>query len=287
MARIPNATWRPLKENETQASIKPTQVILHTAVDAPGPTRLPDYFDRTDISVESHVWIPLGGEIVQMLDTEVRADANRFANRRPDGTGAISIETEDEGNPEGVPWTEAQLLSIENVIRWANEVHGIPLVRCSTPSSPGIGYHSMFGAPSAWTPSAGKTCPGSTRIAQFDTVLMPRLTRATKQEVTIVNKSSADALAEALYGALLLRAPDSAGKAFWSGVGQEKGALEMITGFLVSANAEIVKARKAADAERAFIRQELEVLKELVADHSPAAVGVDAVIEEIVARLED
>lgn len=282
MAIMPGVTWRPLKENATQARIKPTQIIYHTAVDQPGPTRLPDYFDRTDVTVESHFWIPLDGEIVQMMDTEVRADANRFAN-----DSAISIETEDEGDPVGFPWTEAQLAALVRVAVWANKVHGIPLTICQSPTGPGQGFHSMWGAPSAWTPSRGKTCPGPTRIRQFHEELLPRLARATTpQEANAVNKSAADQLAEALYGALLLRAADPAGKEYWSGVGQKDGAVAMITGFLIGANPEIVKARQAQAAERAAISRDLAALKTAVGKLEAPTVDIDVVIDEIISRLE-
>ncbi|MFA5937382.1 MAG: peptidoglycan recognition family protein [Candidatus Paceibacterota bacterium] len=166
MARCELAAWRPLPENATQQRITPTQVILHSAVDAPGPTSLFGYFARADIGLESHFFVKLDGSIEQYMDTKVQADANRWANVR-----AISIETEDEGNPNQRPWTDAQVRSLVALLQWANQRHGIPLKRCSTWISPGVGYHSMFGAPGPWTPAAGKTCPGHARIAQFNGLL--------------------------------------------------------------------------------------------------------------------
>ncbi len=165
---LPEARW--------QSKITPTQIILHTAVDGPGPTNLQDYFERRDIRTESHYWIPFEGPIVRMMPTTPgearRADANRYANKRPDGTGAISIETEDDGTPEVTPWSRHQLNGLKEIIWLESERHGIPLTRCEHPADPGIGYHSMWGAPSAWTPYWGKTCPGSARIAQFDDLLI-------------------------------------------------------------------------------------------------------------------
>lgn len=167
MARFPGAVWRPLPENSTQPRITPTQVILHSAVDAPGPSSLWSYFRRSDVTVESHFFVKWDGTVEQYMDTEVRADANRHANAR-----AISIETEDDGNPDATPWSDAQIDAIVRIIRWAHEVHGIPLRLCPAWDQPGIGYHTMFGAPGPWTPVA-KTCPGRARIAQ-----MPRIMAA-------------------------------------------------------------------------------------------------------------
>jgi hypothetical protein len=210
---MPGATWRPLPENETQSKIRPTQIILHTAVDAPGPTRLERYFARVDVTVESHFWVPLHRDIVQMMDTEVRADANYRANRRADGTGAISIETEDEGDPIGVPWTKHQIDAIVAILLWAHIVHGIPMVKCAGPASPGIGYHAMWGAPSAWTPARGKTCPGPTRIAQFRDTILPRVQG---EQETGMNEDQARDFANACYGAIVHRPADQGGLDFWT-----------------------------------------------------------------------
>ena len=170
MARYPSAVWRPLPENSHQGNITPTQVILHTAVDAPGPTSLYPFFARGDVSVESHFFVKFDGTVEQYMDTTVRADANRLANSR-----AISIETEDDGSPAQWPWTAAQVEALVDLILWISVRHGIPLERCPRWDQPGIGYHSMWGAPSPWTPAAGKTCPGSVRIRQFNDIILPRL----------------------------------------------------------------------------------------------------------------
>lgn len=171
MARCPFAHWRPIAENNTQPIIKPTQYLLHSAVDHPGRTDLRRYFARDDVKVESHFWVYLDGTIDQYLSTDVRADANSGANRRPDGTGAVSVETEDEGNPDERPWTAAQVKSLVRLGVWLHETHGIPARQCRTEDDPGIGYHTLFGAPSKWTSVNGKTCPGHARVKQFPAIL--------------------------------------------------------------------------------------------------------------------
>lgn len=171
MARCPFANWRPIPENATQPAITATQYILHSAVDHPGPTDLGAWFSREDVRVESHFYIHLDGTIDQFIDTSRSADANSGANRRPDGTGAVSVETEDEGNPDERPWTSQQLASLIRLGRWLRSEHAIPSRMCRTPDDPGIGFHSMWGAPSGWTSVPGKTCPGRARIRQFPDVV--------------------------------------------------------------------------------------------------------------------
>ena len=169
MARCPFARWRPLPENATQGRIDPTQFILHTAVDAPGETDLYGYFARGDVGVESHFFIQLDGDVIQYMDTTVRADANSTANGR-----AISVETEDDGRL--MSWTPAQMASIFRLGEWVMQVHPRVARRvCPHHDEPGWGYHSMWGAPSPWTPAVGKTCPGAPRILQFKNDIRPWL----------------------------------------------------------------------------------------------------------------
>lgn len=273
MAQMPGAEWRPLPENATQTKIRPTQVILHTAVDAPEPTRLERWFARVDVTVESHFWITLDGTIVQMMDTEVRADANRFANKRPDGTGAISIETEDEGDPLGVPWTEAQLEALKKVILWAHEEHGIPLELCSSHDSPGIGWHAMWGAPSEWTPAAAKTCPGRVRIQQIHTQLLPSLSKEKK-----MTYEEAEKAVTVLYRTLLGRDPDPAGLDYWAGLGLDRESL--FWAFLEATAPELRQRTLRLD------RLELAI-ERLEQKNSSVSVGVDDVIDELIYRLEE
>lgn len=167
MARYPQASWRPLPEATREPLITATQVILHTAVS--GAASLYGYFARQDVVVESHFYVNQEG-VEQYVDTSRQADANRDANVR-----AISIETWDGGDPEHTPWTPRQLDLLTDLLVWCCRTHGIPATRCLNWSAPGIGWHSMWGAPSHWTPVAGKTCPGRPRIQQVP-VLIERVT---------------------------------------------------------------------------------------------------------------
>jgi hypothetical protein len=176
---MPDVVWDPLPENRTEPYINPSQIIIHTAVD--GNLNIPDYFRRRDVYVESHFWITRDGRITQMMDTHRQADANYRANY-----SAISVETEDDGDPEGIPWTNAQIGSLVRVIQWASATHGIPIERCRSSTAPGVGWHSMWSYPtdpinlrgrpvaSPWTTALGKTCPGRTRIRQLVETVLPR-----------------------------------------------------------------------------------------------------------------
>jgi len=264
MARMEEAAWRPLPENSTQTKINPTQIILHTAVDAPGPTDLPRYFARSDVAVESHFWVTMDGSITQMMDTNVRADANRRANYR-----AISIETEDEGNPVGVPWSKAQIDSIVKIILWAHEAHNIPLELCSAWDTPGIGWHAMWGAPSNWTPAAGKTCPGPTRIAQIHGEVLPALA----QEAPPMDYNEAKEQLIEDYPKYTGRTHDTSGLEYWAN--------------------EIASGRQTLqDVRHIFLDSEgLERIWRKLNDLEQEGTGdcttTDEVIEEIIDRLEN
>ena len=167
MAVYPGAVWRPLPENAYQVSIVPRTVILHSAVDAPGPSSLFNFF-RYSSGLESHFFVKNDGVVEQYMDTSVRADANLYAN-----PFAISIETEDEGDPNDRKWTPAQIKAIKGILNWVWRVHPtVPRRLCPAWDEGGIGYHTMFGAPSQWTPVV-KTCPGTIRKVQFHAELKP------------------------------------------------------------------------------------------------------------------
>ena len=105
-----------------------------------------------------------------LVDTEQyrsvlwQADANYQAN-----DFAVSIET--QGFEHGT-WNDAQLASIKRLLLWLHNEHGIPLRECEGPFGSGVGYHTMWGAPSAWTPVA-KSCPGPDRKVQFSNDIVP------------------------------------------------------------------------------------------------------------------
>lgn len=187
MSLCPFAVKKLLPENDRQARIVPVSAIWHSAVDAPGPTSLYGYFARADVGLESHFFIKLDGTIEQYMDTHVRADANFRANSffrdvggRYVRCGAVSVETEDDGNPDQRVWTPAQVESSIRLGRWIRDEHRIPAVLCPTWDGNGFGYHTLF--PNDWTNVRGKTCPGRIRIPQFKNIILPGIAGNTEED---------------------------------------------------------------------------------------------------------
>ncbi|WP_327592435.1 N-acetylmuramoyl-L-alanine amidase [Streptomyces chartreusis] len=177
MAWYPGAVKMELQpESDGQPAIRPTQLILHSVI-APWTARRIFEYWRDSSSLESHFGLGYEGDLGQYIGTETRADANAGANRRADGTGAVSIET--ASNTSGTdPWTAAQIEQLIRLGVWLHQRHGIPLRICRTHNDPGFGYHSMF---PQWSTS-GTACPGNARIKQFREVVFPGIVaRATGQ----------------------------------------------------------------------------------------------------------
>ncbi|MDJ0460573.1 N-acetylmuramoyl-L-alanine amidase [Streptomyces sp. H27-C3] len=168
MAWYPGATkWELQPESDQQAAIRPTQFIVHSII-APWTARRVYEYWRDSTNLESHFGLGYAGDLGQFVGTETRADANAAANRRPDGTGAVSIET--ASNLQGSdPWTAQQLERLIALGVWLHRTHGIPLRICRTTSDPGFGYHRLH---SAWAVS-GTACPGDARVKQFNAVVFP------------------------------------------------------------------------------------------------------------------
>jgi len=168
MAWYPGATKYELQpESDDQPAIRPTQFIVHSIIAPWTAKRVYEYW-RDSTNLESHFGLGYEGDLGQFIGTETRADANAGANRRADGTGAVSIET--ASNLQGSdPWTAAQVEKLIRLGVWLHQQHGIPLRICRTHDDPGFGYHSLF---SQWSTS-GTACPGAARIKQFREVVFP------------------------------------------------------------------------------------------------------------------
>ncbi len=165
MPTCPFAVARLIPPGSSDPRITPRVGILH--VDAGNADSLYAYFNGPSGGIESHFHVKKSGVIEQYRDTNYQADANYQAN-----DFAVSIETQGYGEGE---WTSEQMASIKRLLVWLNEVHPtIPLRECTDPYGSGIGYHTLFGAPSAWTP-VSKSCPGPDRKVQFHNVIVPWL----------------------------------------------------------------------------------------------------------------
>lgn len=179
MALIPFAEKKLIHPGSSDPPIIPIGVILH--VDAGNAYDLYDFFKNRSGGIESHGHIAKDGKLFQYRDTGYEADANYKANSFVKGGkryGYLSFETQGFGPGE---WTTAQLETIKDVLLWAKEVHSIPMRVCQNSQDPGVGYHTLFGSPSAWTPVA-KSCPGPDRIKQFNNIIVPWMKSGGKKE---------------------------------------------------------------------------------------------------------
>jgi hypothetical protein len=166
-------------ESDTQPAIHPTQMILHSIV-APWTPRRTYEFWRDGSALESHFGVGYPGDVAQYIGTGTRADANYQANRRPDGTGAISVETASNTSASD-PWTDGQVETLIRLGVWVHQRHGIPLRICRSHDDPGFGYHRLH---REWSTS-GTACPGDARVKQFRDVVFPGIVaRATGQTTT-------------------------------------------------------------------------------------------------------
>ncbi|MBT2449487.1 N-acetylmuramoyl-L-alanine amidase [Streptomyces sp. ISL-43] len=174
-------TWYPgairmelQPESDNQPAIRPTQFIVHSIAAPWDEKRLYAYW-RDSTNLESHFGLDYDGSLGQYIGTQTRADANYKANLRPDGSGAVSIETASDGDD---PWTPEQIEELIKLGVWLHHTHGIPLHICQTADDPGYGYHRLH---AAWAAS-GTDCPGDTRVQQFKKVVFPGIVaRATGQ----------------------------------------------------------------------------------------------------------
>lgn len=184
MALCPFATHKLLPENRYQPSITPYAAIWHSAVDGPGRTSLYGFFNQDEVTLESHFHILWDGTVEQYMDTTVRADANYRANgfwRAGKYVGAISVETEDDGDPNRRKWSPEQVTSSVRLGKWIREVHPqIPAALCPQWDANGFGYHTLF--PTMWTNVRGKTCPGTIRIPQFRNEILPAIAGNTQTQ---------------------------------------------------------------------------------------------------------
>lgn len=164
MALYPKAQKLLLPENKTQKKIRPIQFIAHSII-APWTVQRTYEYWRDSTNLESHFGIDYSGKVAQFIDTNVRADANAYAN-----DWAISVET--ASNTKGTdPWNPAQLDSLIDLMVWVHKTHNIPVRLAPTWTTPGFGYHRLH---AKWSLS-GTACPGAARIKQFNEVVMPKV----------------------------------------------------------------------------------------------------------------
>lgn len=196
MAWYPEAVKKLINPGPNDPPIIAVGAILHVA--SSESNSLFGYFNGRSDGIESHFYIRRDGTIEQYRDTHFEADANLKANsfigQHGSRFGFVSIET--QGMDEG-EWTDAQLVSIKALLRWLSETHNFPLQRATNPRGPGVGYHTMFGAPGPWTPKA-KTCPGPDRVRQFNNILEPWMRQENGEGIEVITDDDADKIAQAV-----------------------------------------------------------------------------------------
>ncbi|MEU1775338.1 N-acetylmuramoyl-L-alanine amidase [Streptomyces sp. NPDC019922] len=197
MAWYPRATkWELQPESDSQPAIRPTQFIVHSIIAPWTAKRVYEYW-RDSTNLESHFGLGYAGDLGQFIGTETRADANAGANRRPNGTGAVSIET--ASNLQGSdPWTDEQVEELIRLGVWLHQTHDIPLRICRTHDDPGMGWHSLF---PQWSTS-GTACPGKARIAQFKTVVFPGIVARATSKTTDEEDPMAGMTKQDIYDAV-------------------------------------------------------------------------------------
>ncbi|WP_412079053.1 N-acetylmuramoyl-L-alanine amidase [Streptomyces xanthophaeus] len=196
MAWYPGAQKMELQpESDNQPAIKPTQFIMHS-IAAPWTVKRTYEYWRDSTNLESHFGLDYKGPPGQYLGTQTRADANYLANLRPDGSGAVSIETASNTSHTD-PWSESQVEELIKLGVWLHRQHGIPLRICRSASDPGFGYHRLH---AAWA-KGGTDCPGDARVAQFKNVVFPGIVaRANGQtQEDIVTPAEITAIASAVW----------------------------------------------------------------------------------------
>lgn len=173
MSWYPGAVKLELQpESDNQAAIRPTQLILHSIAAPWNEYRMYEFW-RDSSNLESTFGLDYDGSMGQYIGTQTRADANAGANRRSDGTGAVSVETASNLKHTD-PWTQAQIDALIRLGVWLHHEHGIPLRICRSADDPGYGYHRLF---PQWS-IGGTDCPGDARVRQFREKVFPGIVAA-------------------------------------------------------------------------------------------------------------
>ena len=142
MARWSGAIWQPVAQ--CSGTLNPIAVCLHHQAGSGNPAGT--YASR---GVSAHFWLPKAAQPVQHVDTNVRA----WHGMDSHNSHSIGVETEGCGSPpHAEPLTERQLDDFGELMAWANDMHGIPLVLSESTTTPGLNYHRCSGGPATGCP---------------------------------------------------------------------------------------------------------------------------------------
>ena len=135
MARWSAAIWQPVAQ--CSGTLRPIAVCLHHQAGNGNPVNI--YASR---NVSAHFWLPKSGTPVQHVDTSVRS----WHGGGTLNDTSIGVETEGCGSPpHAEQLTEHQVNLFADLMAWAHQVHGIPLVISETATTPGLNYHRCQG----------------------------------------------------------------------------------------------------------------------------------------------
>lgn len=180
---FPGAIWLPIPVSPSRPRRrKGRAVIFHVAVSE--ADSLFGLFSQSPN--DSHLYVRRDGTTEQYVDLDLEAYASMDAN-----ASTISVETQGGvTDPDGEPWTDAQLAALARIARWAHDTEGVPLAVMpdSLPASRGIGWHRLGIDPwrvpggEVWSSSRGKVCPGAAKIAQVPSIVAAAISGAQPQE---------------------------------------------------------------------------------------------------------
>jgi len=187
-------THKLLPEWQSQPLITPVGLVKHTIVGSAGGAF---YYFRDSTGTESTIILPKIGVIWQIMSIIRQSDAQVAGNYwKTSGVpyGFLSVETEDNGDPEHDPWTAEQIASIKWLDDKLARVFGWPRQQTPAPygdPAAGSGYHSMwlrtqYMTPDGlqpWTLAAWKGCPATPRIGQYRNELLPAYLNQAPPEV--------------------------------------------------------------------------------------------------------
>lgn len=185
MAKYPGAIQKPITAKRRDRMVWYRRMNLHVAVAE--WSSLHSYFNVKG-RPDSHFYVRKDGTVEQYVDTDFQAYADLDGN---DAT--ISVETQGGvTNPNGEPWTGAQVEALAKLYAWAVRTHGIPVKMASdskiASTSHGLSWHRLGvdgnfpalpsplagrlqrGGGMHYSESAGKVCPGDAKIRQVPAV---------------------------------------------------------------------------------------------------------------------
>ncbi|MFF7180133.1 N-acetylmuramoyl-L-alanine amidase [Streptomyces sp. NPDC008121] len=288
MAWYPGATRMELQpESDKQNAIRPTQLIMHSIAAPWDERRMYEYW-RDSTNLESHFGLDYDGSIGQFIGTETRADANYRANERPDGTGAVSIETASNLKHTDA-WTPEQMEQLIRLGVWLHQRHGIPLRICRSATDPGFGYHRLH---SAWAVS-GTDCPGDARVQQFREVVFPGIVARATGQTTPPPEEDDVPLTDAEMRKIAQYSRDEMWGAQWKSPTDPDGPTRSAATFARWADVrhqremELLTAIRA-EAGASLTSEQLATLADKVASHPVLAEQIaELVADKLAARLTD